>query len=197
VPVAGDALEVLVTSRAEWRAWLAEHHARDGGIWLVTHKKVSGKPRVSYDEIVEEALCFGWIDSRSGTVDEERSKLWLAPRRRGSGWSRLNKERVERLSVEGLMAPAGMRVIEVARADGSWAALDEVEAGVVPDDLAVALAALPPARAEWESFSLSARKGILQWIASAKRPDTRAKRIAETAELASRGLKANQWPRTG
>jgi uncharacterized protein YdeI (YjbR/CyaY-like superfamily) len=197
VPVAGDALEVLVTSRAEWRAWLAEHHARDGGIWLVTHKKVSGKPRVSYDEIVEEALCFGWIDSRSGTVDEERSKLWLAPRRRGSGWLRLNKERVERLSVEGLMAPAGMRVIEVARADGSWAALDEVEAGVVPDDLAVALAALPPARAEWESFSLSARKGILQWIASAKRPDTRAKRIAETAELASRGLKANQWPRTG
>ncbi len=90
-----------MTSRSEWRAWLGEHHRQPSGIWLVTYKKASGKPRVTYDEIVEEALCFGWIDSRSGTVDDERSKLWLAPRKRGSGWSRLNKQRVERLSADG------------------------------------------------------------------------------------------------
>ena len=179
-------------------ARLARRAPRDvGPIWLVTYKKASGKPRITYDEIVEEALCFGWIDSRSGAVDDERSKLWLAPRKRGSGWSRLNKQRVERLSAEGLIAPPGLRVIEAARADGSWATLDTVEDGIVPDDLAAALAARPPAPTEWESFSLSTRKGILQWITSAKRPETRAKRIAETAELAARGLKANQWPRQG
>ena len=197
VPMPGEALEVLVTSRAQWRAWLAEHHATSGPIWLVTYKKASGKPRVTYDEIVEEALCFGWIDSRSGAVDDERSKLWLTKRRRGSEWSRLNKQRVQRLSAEGLIAPPGLQVIEAAQADGSWSALDEVEDGVVPDDLAEALVAMPPASTEWEAFSASTRRGILQWIASAKRPETRAKRVAETAELASRGLKANQWPRQG
>ena len=190
-----DAPEILVTTRAELRAWLGANHTQPNGIWLVTYKKASGKPRVTYDEIVEEALCFGWIDSRSGTVDGERSKLWLAPRKRGSGWSRLNKERVARLSAEGLIAQPGQRVIEAAQADGSWAALDEVEDGIVPSDLAAALAATPPASTEWDSFSASTRKGILQWIASAKRPETRAKRVAETAELASRGLKANQCPR--
>jgi uncharacterized protein YdeI (YjbR/CyaY-like superfamily) len=190
-----DAQELLVTSRSEWRAWLGEHHGQPSGIWLVTYKKASGKPRVTYDEIVEEALCFGWIDSRSGTVDAERSKLWLAPRKRGSGWSRLNKERVERLIAAGLVEEPGLRVIEAARADGSWNALDDVEQGIVPPDLSAALDAMPPAAAEWESFSPSAKRGILQWIATAKRPQTRAQRVAETVELAARGLKANQWPR--
>ena len=148
-----DAQELLITSRAQWRAWLAEHHATSGPIWLVTYKKASGKPRITYDEIVEEALCFGWIDSRSGTVDDERSKLWLAPRKRGSGWSRLNKQRVERLLAAGLIEEPGLRVIEAAQADGSWAALDEIEDCIVPDDLGEALAAMPPAPAEWESFS--------------------------------------------
>ena len=192
-----DALDLVVTSRAGWRRWLAANHARKPGIWLVTYKKASGKPYVGYDEIVEEALCFGWIDSRSGTVDEERSKLWVAPRRPGSGWSRLNKERVERLLAAGTLAEPGRRVIESAQADGSWNALDEIEAGIVPPDLATALRGRPAADAAWESFSPSVRKGILQWVASAKRPETRAARIAETVDLASRGLKANQWPKEG
>lgn len=190
-----QAPEVLLTCRAELRAWLAEHHAQPTGIWLVTYKKASGKPHLPYAEIVEEALCFGWIDSRSGAVDAERSKLWLAPRRRGSGWARTNKERVQRLLAAGLIEEPGLRVIEAAQSDGSWTALDEVERGIVPPDLQEALDALPPAAAEWESFSPSVRKGILQWIASAKRPETRAKRIAETATLAARGEKANQWVR--
>ena len=192
-----DAPEVLVTSRSEWRAWLAEHHATSGPIWLVTYKKASGKPRITYDEIVEEALCFGWIDSRSGTVDAERSKPWLTKRTRGSEWSRLNKQRVERLLAASMIEEPGLRVIEAAQVDGSWTALDEIEDCIVPADLGEALVAMPPAAAEWESFSTSSRKAILWWIASAKRPETRAKRVAETAELASRGLKANQWPRQG
>ena len=98
---------MLVTSRAEWRSWLAEHHAASRSIWLVTYKKASAKPRVTYDEIVEEALCFGWIDSRSGTVDGERSKLRLGPHKRGSGWSRLDKQRVERLLASGLITEPG------------------------------------------------------------------------------------------
>lgn len=187
------AADVLVTSRAELRAWLAENHASSPSIWLVASKKASGKPQVTYDEIVEEPLCFGWVDSRTGLVDEERSKLWLARRKPGSGWSRTNKERVERLIASVLMEEAGLRVIEAAKADGSWVALDDSEAGIVPSDLEAALAAHPPAADERAAFSFSVRKGILQWIGSAKRPDTRADRIAETAELAARGEKANQW----
>ena len=144
-----------MTSRSEWRAWLAEHHATSGPIWLVTYKKASGKPRITYDEIVEEALCFGWIDSRSGTVDAERSKPWLTKRTRGSEWSRLNKQRVERLLAASMIEEPGLRVIEAAQVDGSWTALDEIEDCIVPADLGEALEALPPEAAEWESFSTS------------------------------------------
>ena len=187
--------ELLVTTRSVWRACLAENHATSGSIWLVTYKKASGKPRVTYDEIVNEALCFGWVDSRTGLVDEERKKLWLARRKKGSGWSRINKDRVASLVAASRMADAGLQVIEAAKADGSWTALDDSEAGIVPSDLAAALATHPPGVVEWESFSLSTRKGILQWIGSAKRPETRAKRIEETATMAARGENANQWVR--
>jgi uncharacterized protein YdeI (YjbR/CyaY-like superfamily) len=142
---------------------------------------------------VEEALCFGWIDSRPGTVDDTRTRLWVAPRKPGSGWSRANKDRITHLVAAGLMEAAGQHVIDAAKADGSWSALDEVEDLVVPDDLAAALATHPPARERWDTFSRSTRKGILQWIASAKRFETREKRIGQTAQLAQRGEKANQW----
>ena len=159
----------------------------------MTWKKASGGPYVAYEELVEEALCFGWIDSRSGAVDHERTRLWMAPRRRGSGWSGPNKERVERLLATGRLAEPGLRAIERARADGSWSALDDVEALVVPGDLADALAAHPPAAEVWEAFGRSAKRGLLEWIATAKRPETRARRIAETAEQAARGEQANRW----
>jgi uncharacterized protein YdeI (YjbR/CyaY-like superfamily) len=186
---------VEVASRTAWRAWLAEHHSRAAGVWVVTWKKGSGGPHVPYSDLVEEALCFGWIDSRPGKVDERRSRVWLAPRKRGSGWSRANKERVERLAAAGLVAERGLGVIEAAKADGSWTALDAVEELVVADDLASALAEHQPAREQWDAFSRSTRKGILQWIASAKKPATRAARVLETALLAQQGTKANQWVR--
>jgi uncharacterized protein YdeI (YjbR/CyaY-like superfamily) len=147
---------------------------------------------VPYPELVEEALCVGWIDSLANRLDDERHLQLMTPRRRGSGWSRANKERVERLRAAGLMAPAGLAAVEAAMADGSWSALDEVESLVEPPELAAALDALPPARASWDGFSPSSRKAILQWIASARRPATRERRIAETARLAAEGRRANQ-----
>lgn len=179
--------------RAAWRAWLAQHHTRKEGVWLVSYKKTSGKSRVTYDEAVEEALCFGWIDSKGSVLDDERTMLWFAPRKAGTGWSRPNKERVERLMAAGLMAEAGLAKVRAAQQDGSWSALDEVENLVVPADLAAALAEYPSAAKHWAAFPRSTKRGILEWIQTAKRAETRAKRIAETASLAEDNIRANQW----
>jgi uncharacterized protein YdeI (YjbR/CyaY-like superfamily) len=178
---------------AEWRAWLSKNHTRDEGVWLITYKKNTGKPRVDYDEAVEEALCFGWVDSKPNKLDDERSMLYFAPRKGGTGWSKPNKERVERLIAAGLMMPAGLAKVDAAKKDGTWSALDAVEALEVPDDLAKALAALPNANAYWEAFPRSVKRGILEWILNAKKPETRAKRVEETARLANDNKRANQW----
>ena len=152
-----------------------------------------GGPQIGYDESVEQALCFGWVDSRDRTLDDRRTMLWFAPRKARSGWARSNKERIERLTAAGLMEPAGLALVEAAKADGSWTLLDAVEDLVVPDDLAAALDSAPPARAHWEAFPRSVRRSILEWIVHARRPETRARRVAVTAELASRNERANQW----
>lgn len=188
-----DAPHVEVTSRAEWRAWLTRHHATSDGVWLVTFKRASGGPHLPYPDVVEEALCFGWVDSTSGSVDDRRSRLWLAPRKKGSGWARTNKERVERLTAEGLMTPAGLAAVERAIADGTWTALDSVEALEVPNDLIAALDSVADARRHWDAFPPGERKRILQWIATAKRPQTRAARVEETARLAGENVRANLW----
>lgn len=182
---------------ADWRAWLAAHHARQAGVWLVSYKKATGKPRLTYDEAVEEALCWGWVDSLPRTLDAERSMLYFAPRKAGSGWSKLNKARVARLEAEGRMQPAGRAKVEQAQADGSWSLLDEVDALVVPPDLEEAFARHPGAAEHFAAFPPSARRGILEWIVQAKKPETRAKRIDETARLAAQNVRANQWKRGG
>lgn len=178
--------------RAEWRAWLEHNHTRKEGVWLVTYKKSTGKPRVEYEESVEEALCFGWIDSKGNKLDDERTLLWFAPRKAGSNWSASNKERVERLVAAGLMTPAGLAKIEAAKADGSWNALDSVEALEIPPDLETALRSYSAAGQNFEAFPRSVKRTILEWIANAKRPETRAKRIGETARLAQDNIRANQ-----
>jgi uncharacterized protein YdeI (YjbR/CyaY-like superfamily) len=179
-------------NRKDWREWLARNHATAPGVWLVSYKKSSGKQGLRYDEAVEEALCFGWIDSKAKTLDEERSMLLFTPRKSKSPWSRPNKERVERLIREGLMTKAGQEAIEAARRSGRWNAYDAVEALVVPEDLKEALAGDGQAQANFEGFSASAKKSILRWIESAKRPETRMKRIQETVRLAAQNIKANQ-----
>jgi uncharacterized protein YdeI (YjbR/CyaY-like superfamily) len=180
-------------SRSEWRKWLKENHTQKDGVWLITFKKASGKPRVTYDEAVEEALCFGWVDSKGNKLDDERSMLWMAPRKRGSNWSRLNKTRVEKLLADGQMQAAGLAKIEAAKKDGSWHALDKVEDLEIPPDLARALKANKDARNYFDEFPRSAKRAILEWIMNAKKPETRAKRIAETVEQAAKNLRANQW----
>jgi uncharacterized protein YdeI (YjbR/CyaY-like superfamily) len=179
--------------RAAWRAWLIANHATSRGAYLVTWRRHTGKPAVSYDDAVEEALCVGWVDATARTLDDDRSLLWFTARRPRSAWSRPNKIRVERLAAQGLMLPAGLAAIEESKRRGTWSLLDDVEDLVVPDDLAAAFDANPPARANWDAFSRSARRGILEWIVQAKRPETRARRIAETATRAARNEKANQW----
>jgi len=180
-------------TRSQWRAWLAKHHTQIEGVWLISYKKATGKPRVDYDESVEEALCFGWVDSKGNKLDDERTMLYFAPRKARSGWSKPNKERVERLIGAGLMMPAGLAKVEAAKKDDTWTLLDSVEALEVPPDLKKALKVLPNALTNWDAFPRSAKRGILEWISNAKKPETRAKRIEETARLASENKRANQW----
>ena len=177
----------------EWAEWLERNHERETGVWLMSWRPHTGRPAMGYEDAVTEALRFGWIDSKAGKGDAERSQLWFSPRRKGSAWARTNKRRIERLEREGRLAPAGRRLIEAAKADGSWTLLDDVENLVVPDDLAAAFAAHPGAREHWDAFPPSARRAILEWIVHAKRAATRAKRIEETARLAARGERANEW----
>jgi uncharacterized protein YdeI (YjbR/CyaY-like superfamily) len=180
-------------TRAEWRKWLKQHHTRTEGVWLISYKKATGKPRFEYEEAVEEALCFGWIDSKGNKLDDERSMLWFAPRKARTGWSRPNKIRVEKLIEAGLMAPAGLAKIEAAKRDGSWNALDAIEALEIPPDLAAALSANPIAQQHFDAFPRSVKRGILEWISAAKKPETRARRVEETARLATENIRANQW----
>lgn len=188
--------QVEVTSRAQWRDWLAEHHRSAPGIWLVTHKKAQGDAHVPYADVVEEALCFGWVDSKGRLLDARRSMLLMTPRKRGSGWSRPNKERVARLAAAGRLTPAGRAAIDSAKVDGAWTALDAIENLEEPPDLTAALDADPDARRHWDAFPRSAKRGILEWISTAKKAETRGQRVAETVRLASRGERANQWRRT-
>lgn len=181
--------------RAEWRHWLEQNHASSRGVWLVYYKKDSGKPRVSYGEAVEEALCFGWVDSRPNALDDERYLQLFSPRKPGSPWSKLNKQRVEKLTEHGAMTPAGLEKVEAAKRDGSWGKWDAVEELVVPADLEEALCADKAAGENFQAFSRSSKKNILWWIESAKHPKTRSKRIGETVALAAKNIKANHYPR--
>jgi len=137
---------------------------------VVTYKKRSGGPYASYDDVVEEALCFGWIDSVRRSLDADRSQLLVTPRKRGSRWSKASKQRIQRLTAAGPLAPAGLAAVTDAKADGSWTALDAVEELVEPEDLGAALDAEPNARANWDGFQGSTKRAILEWIIAAKRP---------------------------
>lgn len=183
------------TTRAQWRKWLEKNHTRDLGVWLITYKKASGKKQLTYNDIVEEALCFGWIDSVPRKLDQYRTMLYFAPRKPKSGWSAPNKKRIEAIMAAGLMRPAGLAKIEQAKVDGSWNKLDDIEQLRVPADLAGALQNNPSAKENFEAFPPSAKRGILEWVISAKRAETRAKRITETVRLAAENLRANQWKR--
>jgi uncharacterized protein YdeI (YjbR/CyaY-like superfamily) len=180
--------------RAAWRDWLITNHERMSGVYLVSWRRGSGRTSVPYEDAVEEALCVGWVDSTGRNLDGERSMQWFSRRRPRSVWARSNKERVARLTAAGQMLPAGIAVVEEAKRSGMWTLLDDVEDLIVPDDLATALDALPPARSNWEAFPPSARRAMLQWVVEARRPETRAKRIAEIADKAMHNQRAYPPP---
>lgn len=189
--------QLQIESGAELREWLAANHDSVPGVWLVTFKKSSDGPYVSYDEFLDELLAYGWIDSQSRSLDEERSQILITPRKPKSNWSGRNKTRIERLIAEGKMAEPGLKMIELAKETGTWTALDAVERLEEPDDLQAALDADPKAREHWDAFPPSTRRAILEWILTAKREATREKRIAETAEKAAENVRANQWRQPG
>ena len=180
-------------SRALWRAWLEEHHLTEQGIWLIIYKKDSGTPSVYYPEAVDEALCFGWIDSKPNKRDEESYYQYFSKRNPKSNWSGVNKAKVERLLAENLMHPSGLEMMEEAKRLGTWTALDEITQGIEPSDLRRALDETDLARAYWDAFPFSTRRGILEWIFNAKTPATRLKRIEETVGLAAQNIRANQF----
>lgn len=184
---------VPVETRAELRRWLEKNHARAPGAWVVTFKKTSGKPRVEPAEVAEEAICFGWVDSLPRKLDAERSMLLVTPRQPKSAWSKLNKDRAEKLVRAGLVTPSGLAAIELAKRTGRWSALDAVETLAIPPDLEASFAKSAKARAYFEAFPRSVQRAILEWISTAKKPETRRKRVEETARLAAKNIRANQW----
>lgn len=183
---------VEVRSRAELRAWLTANHGQSDSIWLVTYKKPSPF-HLPYGDIVDEVLCFGWIDSQPRLLDETRSMVRLSPRKQKSGWSKVNKDRIERLIAQGLIAAPGLAKIEQAKANGTWTLIDAATADTIPPDLAEAFARHPGAEQNFMSFPPSTRRATLEWITIARRPETRAARIEDTASLAAKGERANQW----
>lgn len=177
-------------SRKSLRRWFEAHHDSEGSFWLVVYKKHVPDHYIPYGDVVEELLCFGWIDGRTRRVDDDRTMLLVAPRKTGSTWSAANKKRVTRLVKRGLMTSAGQSKIDAAKIDGSWSYLDDIEQLVVPDDLAAALEKNSRAKRNFETFNNSSKKIILFWIKSAKRDATRRKRIRETVRLAAKNVKA-------
>ncbi|MEM9437040.1 MAG: YdeI/OmpD-associated family protein [Pseudomonadota bacterium] len=184
-----DFQEVEVRSRKELRAWLAQNHGQTESVWLVFWKKHT--PHYTpIGELISELLCWGWVDAVTRGVDADRSSVRAAPRRAKSAWSAVNKAKVEEARAAGLMTPAGEAAIAMAQANGMWEFLDEVERLDVPEDLAEALG---PARETWEGYPRSVKRGMLEFIKTAKRPETRAKRIAELVEDASQGLRPRNF----
>lgn len=182
-----DGEKVAAADAAEWRDWLERNHRSSKGAWLVRARKDSGLTFVAYEDAIRQALCFGWIDGPVRTFDEATGGLWFAPRRPSSGWAATNKARLIELEAAGLMTEAGTRAVEVAQANGAWTVLDNAEAGIEPDDLAAALDASPAARTAWDAFPPSAKKLGISLIDMARRPETRAARIAKVVADASNG----------
>ena len=180
-------------SRQEWRDWLQDNHAKKQSVWLIYYKKKSNVSTILYSDAVAEALCFGWIDSKSKPIDEHKFMQFFSKRKEKSVWSKVNKEKIERLTEEGLMTNAGYEIIEKAKLNGSWNILDEAEALHIPEDLEGEFDKRPNAKLYFLSLSRSDKRNILQWLILAKRQETREKRITEIVELADKNQKPKQF----
>jgi uncharacterized protein YdeI (YjbR/CyaY-like superfamily) len=180
-------------TRNEWRKWLTKNHLSEKSVWLIIYKKESDTPSVYYSEAVDEALCFGWIDSKPNKRDADSYYQFFAKRNAKSNWSKVNKEKVAKLLEQDLMHSSGLEMIDIAKQNGTWTALDEVENITIPDDLKNLFIKNKTAFEHWEKFSRSSKRGILEWIMNAKKAETRQKRIEETVSLAEKNIKANHY----
>ena len=190
MPKMQDFEKVEVSSAPELRNWFEQNHAQAESIWLVTFKKSVPGKYVSTQEVLDELMAFGWIDGRRMKLDDERTMQLLSPRKT-QHWAKSYKDRVAKLTQEGRMHPAGLKAVEVAKAIGMWDFMNDVDALIKPDDLIEALEQHPPALTNYEAFPDSAKRDILRWIKLAKKPETRAKRIRETAVKAARNERAS------
>lgn len=181
------------STQADWREWLQENHLSKQSVWLIYYKKKSKVPSISWSEAVDEALCFGWIDSTARPINDEMYMQFFTKRKATSVWSKINKDKVEKLINEGKMSEAGFASIEKAKQNGSWTILDSAEELFIPDDLEAAFQANEGSKDFFMSLSKSVRKAILQWLVLAKQQITRQKRINEIAELAAQKLKPKQF----
>lgn len=180
-------------NKEAWRDWLEVNHVTKDSIWLIFYKKKSPNPNLTWSEAVDEALCFGWIDSVKKTIDNERYKQYFSKRKAKSTWSKVNKDKVDFLMKQDLIVEAGYKCIDVAKSNGSWTILDAIDALVIPEDLEQAFKTRKGSKEYYESLSKSAKKGLLYWIISAKRTETRERRIEEVVENASKKLKPKQF----
>jgi uncharacterized protein YdeI (YjbR/CyaY-like superfamily) len=171
--------EIHPKTRAGWRSWLKRNHAKCDGVWLIYYRTSTGRRRLSWDDAVREALCFGWIDSKVKPLDDERYKQIFTPRKSRSVWSKINKQYIAELIEAELMTDAGLRAVDVAKENGAWSLLEPVDALIVPADLALALRGSERAREAYEALSKSAKRAVLYSLYSAKREETRAKRVAD------------------
>jgi uncharacterized protein YdeI (YjbR/CyaY-like superfamily) len=187
-----DLARVEIDSAQALRDWLAKHHTQNESVWLVTWKKPDSR-HVPWPDVVDELLCYGWIDSQPRKLDDQRSMLRLSPRKPKSAWSAINKAKVDKLIAAGRMTPAGIAIVELAKSTGTWDALAGSDSLVMPDDLVDAFAASKTAYKNFEAFPKSVRRAILEWLNAAKKPETRAARILETVEKAKDNIRANQW----
>ena len=185
-------------TRKAWRSWLEKNHVREKSVWLVMSRKGSKTNSVSYADAVEEALCFGWIDSIKKKRDEESSVQYFCKRKPNGNWAKSNRDRVKKLIRLGLMKPAGQAMVDHAKKTGTWSALVETEKSTIPPDLKRAFHKNSKALKNFQAFPPSSKKLILTWILSAKRSETRQKRIEETVALAEKNKRANHYtPKSG
>ncbi len=192
-PLKKDVESFYPKNRQAWRKWLQINHDKKQSVWLIYYKKKSAAPTILYSDAVDEALCFGWIDSKAKPLDEEKFMQFFSRRKVKSVWSKLNKEKVLRLIDEGLMTKAGFEIIDRAKQNGSWSILDDAEALIIPDDLDKLFKKRPNAKLYFLGLSRTDKRNILQWLVMAKRDETRQKRITEIVELAAQNRKPKQF----
>ncbi len=180
-------------NRQEWREWLQENHSIQQSVWLIYYKKKSNMPTIFYSDAVDEALCFGWIDRKAKPMDDNKFMQFFSKRKANSVWSKVNKEKVQRLIDDKLMTKAGYYIIETAKQNGSWTILDEAEALIIPKDLDNEFQKRPNAKIYFLGLRRSDKRNILQWLVLVKRQETRQKRVTEIVELADQNQKPKQF----